>query len=315
MSITEDRVTIFTKNTGKYSGIALILDLTRSINHTYGSSVASHPIEGSGNTVADHQYLKNIKIQISGHVSNGVKVPQLAERVDNFTFTRDNNAYISELHDERNKIYSEIEEINSLQIPEGEDYLILTQEDADLLNKYSGIPGYYTENQAFNDTELTVTQELSNQEAELQDSSIIKSIRDTEEDDAKNRAESKSNGQRRVYASSQLNKQLDALILLENIRDNRLLVDVLTPNRLYRDMTLNFNLPRNMRQGTALEVNCVFEQQRFVEAEVESLPYSIDSDLIDDKDTKDEKPKEVKDPANVKRAEDILNTTIVKSRK
>jgi hypothetical protein len=139
------------------------------------------------------------------------------------------------------------------------------------------------------------------QSAELQDSSIIKSIRDNEIEDAQNSAGSQSNGQRRVYSNSQLNKQLDALILLENIRDNRLLVDVLTPNRLYSNMTMNFNLPRNMRQGTALEVNCVFEQQRFVEAEVESIPYSSDSDLIYDKDNKDEKPKEVTDEAALRR--------------
>jgi len=312
MAITEDRVTIFTKNTGKYSGIALILDLTRSINHTYGSSVAAHPIEGSANTVADHQYLKNIKIQISGHISNGVKVPLLAERVDNFTFTRDNNAYISELHDERNVIGEETDSIKELQIPEGTDYLVLSQEEADLLNKYSDVPNYYQEDQALNEVDLTATKETSYINAELQDSSIIKSIRDTEEDDAKNKAESKSNGQRRVYASSQLNKQLDALILLENIRDNRLLVDVLTPNRLYTDMTMNFNLPRNMRQGTALEVNCVFEQQKFVQADVEAVPYSSDSELINDKDNKDEKPKEVKDSANILRATEILDTTIIK---
>lgn len=309
MAITEDRVTIFTKNTGKYSGIALILDLTRSINHTYGSTVAAHPIEGSGVTVADHQYLKNIKIQVSGHISNGVKVPALAERVDSFTFTRDNNAYSSELYDFRNEIYSEIEEINQLEVGVGGD-ITLTQEEADLLNIYSDIPSNYKAGQTLDESDLTVAQVTSNKNAQLQDTSIVNSLRDQEEQDSKDQAGSQSNGQRRVYASSQLNKQLDALILLENIRDNRLLVDVLTPNRLYPNMTMNFNLPRNMRQGTALEVNCVFEQQRFVEAEVESVPYSKDSDLIEEQEQKDEKPKEVVDPVIKAAIDDKLTGTI-----
>ena len=252
--------------------------------------------------------MKNIKIQVSGHISNGIKVPALAERVDSFTFTRDNNAYTAELNDERNEISEEVDTINAVQLPPGEDYVILTQEQADLLNKYSSIPNYYTENQALDESDLTVTQVTSSQNAQLQDTSIINSLRYQEEQDSKDQAGSQSNGQRRVYASSQLNKQLDALILLENIRDSRLLVDVLTPNRLYPNMTMNFNLPRNMRQGTALEVNCVFEQQRFVEAEVESVPYSKDSDLIEEQEQKDEKPKEVTDPAIQKRRDEYYGT-------
>ena len=305
MSITEDRVTIFTKNTGKYSGIALILDLTRSINHTYGSSVASHPIEGSGNTVADHQYLKNIKIQISGHVSNGVKVPLLAERVDNFTFTRDNDSYIEELDETKTNLDQDKLILEGI---EGDEPL--TEEEARVLTDGSDLGIEYSQGQVINPNEIESVKDstLSNINNTLES---IEAVQNEYTEDAKTQTATATATTRRVYASSQLNKQLDALILLENIRDNRLLVDVLTPNRLYRDMTLNFNLPRNMRQGTALEVNCVFEQQRFVEAEVESLPYSSDSDLIDDKDNKDEKPKEVKDPANIKRAEDILNTTIV----
>lgn len=305
MAIKEDRVTIFTKNTGKYSGIALILDLTRSINHTYGSTVAAHPIEGSGNTIADHQYLKNIKIQVSGHISNGVKVPQLSESSAAFDVTREDTAITSELYDIRNDINSEVEGINSI-IPE-EGGTTLTKEEADLLNIYSDIPNFYSEGQTLDESELTAAKATSQHNAQQLDSSVVEAIVSTEDENQQDVEAGVSNGQRRVYSNNQLNKQLDALILLENIRDNRLLVDVLTPNRLYTNMTMNFNLPRNMRQGTALEVNLVFEEQRFNEADVDSLPYSEDSPDLNKVDKEDEKPKELLNPRTVRYAEDIAN--------
>ena len=46
-----------------------------------------------------------------------------------------------------------------------------------------------------------------------------------------------------------------------------------------------------MRQGTAFEVNCVLEQQRFVEADIEGVPYKEDSSNdIDSTETQDESP-------------------------
>ena len=312
MVIKEDRVTIFTKNTGKYSGIALILDLTRSINHTYGSSVAAHPIEGSGNTIADHQYLKNIKIQISGHVSNGVKVPGLSESSAAFELTREDTALTSELHDIRNDINEDVETINA--IPSDPEGTTLTKEEADLLNKYADIPNTYSEGQTLSESDLTVAQVTSQQNAQLLDTSVVNAIQTTEEENQRDKQSSISNGQRRVYSNNQLNKQLDALILLENIRDNRLLVDVLTPNRLYTNMTMNFNLPRNMRQGTALEVNLVFEEQRFNEIDVESVPYSKDSKDLETSEKQDEKAKEVIDPEVLARSAEYRKSTVIEDK-
>lgn len=296
MAITEDRVTIFTKNTGKYSGIALILDLTRSINHTYGSSVAAHPIEGSGNTIADHQYLKNIKIQISGHISNGVKVPISPSDFDSFESVRN---FDETLESEYDSIISEAE--SDSEITAGiEPNVPLTQEQADALNRSDTFGDPYSEGSLVD----PLSHEEVLEEASVTQQGVIESTELRKEEFVNDQAiQGAQQSDRRVYSNNQLTKQLDALILLENIRDNRLLVDVLTPNRLYTDMTMNFNLPRNMRQGTALEVNIVLEEQRFNEIDVESVPYSEDSEDLESTDKQDEKPKEVIDAG-------IFNTTL-----
>ncbi len=308
MTITEDRVTIFTKNTGKYSGIALVLDLTRSINHTYGSSVAAHPIEGSGSTIADHQYLKNIKIQIAGHISNGVKIPNAPSDYDGFESARNYNSAVEEDLDRiSEEATSDKDVLESVQ-PDTP----ITQEEADALNRSETYgEGTYEAGDTLDPLsyEDTINDSVSNVEGVL---ATVGSQKDAFiEDQSLERSAAESASSRRVYSNNQLNKQLDALILLENIRDHRLLVDVLTPNRLYTDMTMNFNLPRNMRQGTALEVNMMFEQQRFNEIDVESVPYSKDSSEIEDTEKQDEKAKEVKEDSVKEAVNKMLKGTIL----
>jgi len=298
MAITEDRVTIFTKNKGKYSGIALILDLTRSINHTYGSTVAAHPVEGSGTTVADHQYLKNIKIQISGHISNGVKIPVLTSDFDSFGHARNYNAAIEEDLD-RIAVGLESDAIVNDNLQAG---VPLTEEEARVLTDGSDTGEVYEAGQEISEADLESLKESTASNISNAQISVSDAKQGYVDDQALIAATESKGSDRRVYSNNQLNKQLDALILLENIRDNRLLVDILTPNRLYTDMTINFNLPRNMRQGNALEVNITSEQQRFFEAEVQSLPYSNESDDIVTTENQDEKPKEVAEQGPITKA-------------
>ena len=287
MAITEDRMTIFTKNTGPYAGLALVFDLVRSINHNYGSTVASHPVEGSGATIADHQYLKNIKIQFSGHISNGVPVPPASSASSDFSNNREATAEIEQLQQSSNDLQEEQSLINSV-----EPGTPLTAEQAEALT-VSSTTGYsFVEGESIDPLtfEEAIPDSLANNETAIEGiGNSIETAGEAEVLFSELIAEPSSD--RRIYSKSQDSKQLDALILMENIRDNRLLVDLLTPYRLYTDMTLNFNLPRNMRQGTAFEVNCVLEQQRFVEADIEGVPYKEDSSNdIDSTETQDESP-------------------------
>ena len=286
---TENRVTIFTKNSGPYKGIALVLDLTRQINHTYGSTVAAHPIEGSGNTVADHQYLKNIKLQIAGHISNGTRIPDLTSDFDAFEQSRQYTDAVENSLDLTTEGLTQDKEI----LTTVDDTNPLTEDQARVLTEGSDSGIEYSAGDliATEDLESLKTSTAQNQDNALSTVAESKSAFIENQVEILNKEGQGSN--RRIYSNNQLSKQLDALILLENIRDNRLLVDILTPLRLYEDMTINFNIPRNRRQGIALELNITCEQQRFFEAEVESVPYTNKSPSIAEKEAQDGKAKEV----------------------
>lgn len=64
-----NRTLILTKGTGKFSNQLLIIDVSTSVNHNFGSAVAKHPVEGQGYSLSDHQFNRNNKIQIQGMIS------------------------------------------------------------------------------------------------------------------------------------------------------------------------------------------------------------------------------------------------------
>ena len=269
MASTENRLTIFTKNDSPvYGGRALVFDLVRSINHGYGSTTASHPVEGTGLTKSDHQYLKNIKIQFSAHVSNAMALPTVSEYSSGaYGAVRDHDSLGVQLAEQVKIAENDFDVIDGV-VPES----FINQEQATSLNTVSvTIQGVvYSSGDIVPTEDLLVLQERSQS---LAVDSINKES-DHMESVATDELVYKDKDLRTIYSSNRGSKQLDALVLLEAIRDNKLLVDCLTTSRLYENMTLNFNIPRNMNQGTAFEVNCVLEEQRFYEPTVQSVPYN-----------------------------------------
>ena len=258
---TENRITIFTKNSSsKFGGRALILDLTRSLNHTYNSVVAKHPIEGAGYSVADHAYPKNIIVGITGHVSNAVKPPQgvEADNYDAYGLYRNEDAYKLEVE---NTI--QVNNIDYNEISGFTDGQILTQSEADLLNKYKGLRIDWEVGEAFDGLEQTaLLQSMQNSREYMQD---IPEERNSTTNSK--RAVDGNKNLRPVYNTDRMSKQLDAFEFLEAIRNERLLCDILTTAKLYRDMFMaSLNLPRTIGVGCALEVSMTFEQQRFAQA-------------------------------------------------
>jgi hypothetical protein len=254
----ENRITIFTKNSSsRYGGRALVLDLTRKLNHLYNSVVAKHPIEGVGYSVADHAYPENIVIGISGHVSNAVAPPPQRlnlESYDPFGQYRNQDAY-------KNSLVSALEEStidkNIIEDRDPEDPL--TESELEIVDKYTISTGLSVGD--------LLPDEIVSAMISTMGSTIdqIKNRINTVEENSKVKSEIDNNKNLRpLYQTDQASKQLDAFEFLEAIRSERLLCDVLTTTKLYQNMFMSsLALPRDIGQGCSLEVRMVFEQQRF----------------------------------------------------
>ena len=270
MASTENRLTIFTKNDSPvYGGRALVFDLVRSINHGYGSTTASHPVEGTGLTKSDHQYLKNIKIQFAAHVSNAVALPTVSEYSSGvYGAVRDHDSLGIQLAEQSSIAEKDVNVIGGIGAGS-----FISQEEADSLNRVSVTNGSGI---TYDSGDILDTEDLQNLQEKSKSNAVdsINKESDHMESVATDELVYKDKDLRTIYSSNRGSKQIDALVLLEAIRDNKLLVDCLTTSRLYENMTLNFNIPRNMNQGMAFEVNCVLEEQRFYEPTVQSVPYN-----------------------------------------
>ena len=255
----DNRVTIFTKDTSsKYGSRALVLDLSRDINHNYNTSVAKHPIEGASSGRSDHSFLENIKVSISGHISDAMPISQEAIQesfyprgIQTRQDTSQEDATIEEISNKNDQL---------TQIDSIVDTVPITQEQADALNANS-VGGTYTAGQTVTDIEKQGIQYST--ESDI-DSLVIKRDEIQATRTAKEEA-LQDIANNIVYPTDADSKHLDAFELLEGIYHGRLLVDVLTSNRLYEDMVMRtLSLPRSSGAGQALELRASFEQQRFV---------------------------------------------------
>ena len=256
----ENRITIFTKTSAsKYGGRALVLDLNRSVNHNYNTTVAKHAIEGAGYSSSDHAYQQNIIISVSGHISNAV-VPPVGVEVNNFdpygVFRKD-DAYRKELdvkNEELLKLHGTILTINPSTG--------ITAEQADAANTTLTVtlynPGDLIPQEALNE----LTSDLLRRMNEVNTRADARDVTTENKDEVTNKKNLSP-----LYTGDQMFKQLDAFELLEEVYRGRLLLDVLTPNRLYENMVMTrLALPRESDAGQALEIRATFEQQSFVHA-------------------------------------------------
>jgi hypothetical protein len=270
----DNRVTIFTQpNSTRYGSRALVLDLSRNISHDYGTTVAKHPIEGSASGVSDHSYLKNIKIGVSGHVSDAVPIVSQSD-TDSFqpyALNRDDNAYIGTVQEALNNVILDQTEIENIStgVP-------LTLSQAAVMTKYvslSNVEGIeFVEGQLVNNVELGVATFWVE---DTLDALVTyrNSLQETKDQKQEEVGEKNLNI---VYSRSTKDKQKDALELLEAIYSNRILVDVLTPVRLYENMVMaDLKLPRTSGAGQALEIRATFEQQSFVSAYISTTTISV----------------------------------------
>lgn len=254
----ENRLTIFTKSSSSvYGGRALVLDLTRRINHIYSGSVARHPIEGSGFSRSDHAYNNNIIIGVSGHISNAVAPPPQATNL--FTFDpygqyRNQDAYLTLLEEEELAILKDLTFFMTRQDDP------LTQEEIDLLNKYGDEPTTLSAGELL---PVEVDEAIQSELGKIQQS-LFKNRSLIGDNKALKQNSINNTNLRPLYHTDQASKQLDAFEFLEAIREERLLCDILTMVGLYENMFMtDLQLPRDMGRGCALEVNLRFEQQRF----------------------------------------------------
>ena len=229
MATLDKRITIYTKEgSPKFGARALVLDLNRGVNHLYNTAVAKHPIEGAAAPTSDHSYLTNIKISVSGHVSNAVAVVTSDET----------DSYQPYAPDREDTAQSEVTQ-DTLDDQTGDDEILsdieadipLTSEQADVLN--SNTPS--SENPTF--VEGDTVNEAEKGVAESFSSSVLSSLESGFDfivdlfSDKKEVLDEKD--LRVVYSTDSLRKQLDAFELLEGIYHGRILLDLLTNYRLY----------------------------------------------------------------------------------
>ncbi len=281
----DKKITIYTKEgSPKFGARALVLDLSRGVTPTYNTAVAKHPIEGAASAVSDHSYLSNIKITISGHVSDAVGItPQTeTESYQPYAEAREDNAYITTMQETIDNNLIQVDAIESVSVGTP-----LTSEQAEAMNAHTVFPeglDPYTEGQVVSDVEKGIASYNVN---ESLDSLVAKrTATETIEADRKEVLEEKN--LRIIYPTDSSRKQLDAFELLEGIYYGRLLVDLLTSHRLYENMVMsNLSLPRAMGAGQALEIRATFEQQSFVsafESETTTVPTSAsDNDIVTQK--------------------------------
>lgn len=290
MAILDKRITIYTQEgSPKFGARALVLDLNKGVNHKYDTTVAKHAIEGGASSQSDHSYLNNIKISISGHISDAVAVAPSEETDSYLPYApdREDDAQVDTVQE---TLETQLE--NDLDIGFIEVGVPITAAQAELLNENTVFPeGFpeYVEGQVVNDVERGVAEFNS---SDSLDSLLVE--RDTLEAIAVDKKEVlRQKNLRIIYQTDASRKQLDAFELLEGIFHGRILLDLLTNYRLYENMVMtSLQLPREMGAGQAFEIRASFEQQSFTSAQEGTVEVTTSANKKDITNQKDNGKKE-----------------------
>jgi hypothetical protein len=265
----ESRTVIFTnENARKFPNKALIFDVIDSVDHSYTSTVAKHPIEGTGSNVADHQFRQNTVITLSGYVSDAMTRQALTEHIEKPQAVRDLDAFYDQITTDRAQIETASDTLLG-------DSTIGTLVSEDLFSQvFNGsLPAEYTGVEINAGDVITAQMEQDiityGQTLETYLPQYDSEIFQREEVILGVRKLRKSKDLRTVFGADRDNctKQHDGREFFEAIQTHRIICSVQTMHRLYENMVLtSLSMPRSAGQGCALVISATFEQQRFVEA-------------------------------------------------